>query len=523
MKRETRDSQQGEAGAGAERELKFVADRKVLKAALAAPLLGGEAASLKRNLRTVYFDTADGALARAKVALRARRADGGWILGVKRAATADRGAFEREETEVVAPNGDPDLGLLGASMARELTELTGGEPLAEKFGSDIRRASRTIEANGAAIEIAFDQGFLFAGEKRAPAAEIELELKSGDPAALFDLGLALVEAFPVRLEIRSKAERAHALIAAAPPEPVRADEPALAHGTTLDEAIAVVLRNGLAHFLANLPALASGDKVEAVHQMRVAMRRLRSALNLFGRAVPSAEFEALGAESKRFAAVLGEARDWDVFVERLRDGALARFAGEPGFDALRAAAETRSAEGHDAVARLAGDKAVARFALRVERLAAARGWRNGAADEALAALDGRAEAFASEALERLDRRVRKRGRRFRSLTPEARHALRIAMKHMRYATEFFGVLFPSKSAADRYVRKAAALQDLLGELNDAAIAVRLVKTLRLPKDPSGAYAAGVATGWCARESAGDPEARRKAWRALVRATPFWRT
>ncbi len=303
---------------------------------------------------------------------------------------------------------------------------------------------------------------------------------------------------------------------------MRAADPALGPDTTLDEAIAAIMRNCLAHFVGNLPALNAGDKVEAVHQMRVAMRRLRSALGLFGRALPHAEFEALRAELKRIASVLGQARDWDVFVERLRNGALAHFADEPGFDRLRAAAERRAAAGHAAVARLAAEKTVTRFALRLERLAAVRGWREGAADEALAELDEPAQAFAARWLESLDRKVKRRGRHFRSLTPEARHALRIAMKHMRYATEFFRALFLQEVAAERYVRKAAALQDLLGDLNDAAIAGTLVKTLGLARNSRTAYAAGVTTGWCARHSAGDVEGLQKAWRDFARAKSFWR-
>ena len=221
--------------------------------------------------------------------------------------------------------------------------------------------------------------------------------------------------------------------------------------------------------------------------------------------------------------MLGEARDWDVFVERLRDGALARFASEPGFERLRAAAEARAAAGHAAVSRLAADKSVTRFALRLERLAAARGWRDGAGDEALAELDEPVQAFAARWLEALDSMVKRRGRHVRSLTPEARHALRIAMKHMRYATEFFRTLFlEEEEAAARYVRKAAALQDLLGELNDAAIAGGLVKTLGFARNAREAYAAGVVTGWSARHSAGDADALKKAWRDFAKAAPFWR-
>ncbi|MGO9419372.1 CYTH and CHAD domain-containing protein [Roseiarcus sp.] len=525
MTRETHSQCGGEGGAeaGAERELKFVADRKTLRAALASPPLGGEAGPPAwRKLKTVYFDTDEGDLSRARVALRVRRSRDGWVMGLKRAAAEDRGAFEREETEVASPSGDLDLSLFDKATAREITDITGDKSLAPRFGSDIRRAARTIETNGAAIEVAFDEGFLFAGERRAPTAEIELELKSGPPAALFDLGLALVEAFPVRLGLQSKAERAHALMSAEPPEPAYAEDPTLRPDTPLDKTIAAVMRNCLAHFLGNLSALEAGDAVEAVHQMRVAMRRLRSALGLFGRAFPCAEFEALRAESARIAAVLGEARDWDVFVERLSDGALKRFAQDPGFDVVLAAAEAKGAAGHAAVKQAAGGKAVARFALGLERLAAARGWRNGASEETLAALDQPVDVFAAQWLEALDRRVRRRGRHFRSLTPEARHALRIAMKHMRYATEFFGGLFHPKSAAKRYIEKAAALQDLLGDLNDAAIALRLVKALGPAKHGQAAYAAGVIAGWCARESEGDLVALRKAWRDFATTAPYWR-
>ncbi len=517
------DGGAGQAPPGVERELKFIADRKTLKAAVSAPFLGGEAGPPTwRELRSVYFDDDDGDLSRARVALRVRHVDGGWVMGLKRAGSEDRGAFEREETEAPSPSGEPDLLLFDEAIAREVTDLTGSKPLKPRFGSEIRRAARTVETNGAAIEVAFDEGFLFAGERREPTAEIELELKSGAPAALFGLGLELVDAFPVTLGLRSKAERAHALLSAEPAQPAHAEDPALRSDMTLDEAIADLMRNCLAHFLGNLPALDSSAAVEAVHQMRVAMRRLRSALGLFGRAFPCAEFEALRAESGRIAAVLGEARDWDVFVERLSDGDLKRFAEEPGFDALRASAEAKAAAGHAAVTRLAGEKTVARFVLRLERLAAARGWRDGAGGETLAALEEPIEAFAVRWLEALDHKVRRRGRHFRSLTPEARHALRIAMKHMRYATEFFGGLFHPKAAAERYAEKAAALQDLLGELNDAAIALRLVKGLGPTKTTQAAYAAGVVAGWCARAREGDVVALRKAWRDVLHAPPFWR-
>jgi CHAD domain-containing protein len=282
------------------------------------------------------------------------------------------------------------------------------------------------------------------------------------------------------------------------------------------------MHNCLSQFLGNLPALASGDGVEAVHQMRVAMRRLRSALGLFNRDLPCAEFQDLRAESRRIAAVLGEARDWDVFVDTLRAGLLPRFADEPGLDKLLRAAQAKADAGRAAVLHLVGDKTTTRFALVVERIAAERGWRRSAADDRLRRLSEPVVAFAASSLDRLDRKVRRRGRHFRSLTSEKRHALRIALKDLRYATEFFGPLFHPAAAAERYADKAKTLQDLLGGLNDAAIAQRLIKELDGSASQDFAFAAGVAAGWCARASVGDALSLAKAWRSLVRAERYWR-
>ncbi len=167
------------ATAGLERELKFVADPKTFDAALALPLLGGPDGRASRRLESVYFDTEDDDLARSGVTLRVRREDGACIQGLKRAADSDRGMFERDEQEVESPSAEPDLALFGAETARDLAEIVGGKVLEAKFGSDVRRTTRTVQVGGAAVEVALDSGFLFAGERREPLREIELELKSG--------------------------------------------------------------------------------------------------------------------------------------------------------------------------------------------------------------------------------------------------------------------------------------------------------------------------------------------------------
>jgi inorganic triphosphatase YgiF len=506
-----------------ERELKFAADRATLDSAHALPLLGGPKRGLSRRLESVYFDTEDDDLARAGVALRVRRDKRAFIIGLKRAADANRGVFERDELEAPAPSGEPEPALLGDAAARDIAKIVGGKALVRKFGSDIRRATRTVLFGSATIEVALDSGFLFAGGRREALHEIELELKSGEPAELFGYGLAVLDALPVRLCVESKAERAAGLLSAEPPAPAKARPPELAPETPIDEAIAALLRNCLSQFLGNLPALDSGDAVEAIHQMRVAMRRLRAVLGLFNRAFPSGEFLALSGEAKRIATVLGKARDWDVFIENVREGPLASLGDGPGFESLLGAAQTKAEAGRAAVHELIDGRAVTRFALSLERFAAAGGWRKEADEDRLAALAEPAAVFAARSLDRLDRKLRKRGRHFRSLAPEGRHKLRIAMKHIRYATQFFGNLFRPAAAAERYARKAAALQDLLGELNDATIALRLIAQFDRNASPDLAYALGVAAGWCARTSRGDERGLEKAWRSLRKCEPYWRT
>ena len=207
----------------------------------------------------------------------------------------------------------------------------------------------------------------------------------------------------------------------------------------------------------------------------------------------------------------------------IRSGPLARFRDAPGFDKLLNAAQTRADAGHTAVSLMANDKAMTRFALSLEHFVARRGWRNGVPEDHLLWLAEPVAGFAARSLDRLHRKLRKRGRHFGSLTPEARHALRIKLKQMRYATEFFGRLFHPSSAAERYGHRAAALQDLLGQVNDATIGLRLMKELDFGADAEFAYAAGVAAGWCGRGSLGDKPALREAWRPILRADREART
>jgi triphosphatase len=182
---------------GAERELKLVSDRDTLRTALTIPLPGEMTRGpVSQTLKSTYFDTDALDLMRRGASLRVRQSGGDRILGVKRDAHAHGGCFERDEGEAPLPSAEIDLSVLDRRISPELREIVGEKALAPRFGSDIRRTLKTLRFPSADIEVAFDEGFLFADDQREPTDEIELELKTGEPAALCEFALALVDGSP---------------------------------------------------------------------------------------------------------------------------------------------------------------------------------------------------------------------------------------------------------------------------------------------------------------------------------------
>jgi CHAD domain-containing protein len=300
---------------------------------------------------------------------------------------------------------------------------------------------------------------------------------------------------------------------------VRAVEPALA-GYTVDQVIGAIISTCVTQFVANWPAFDGADRIEAVHQMRVAMRRLRSALALFNRQFPCAEFKTIRADAKRIATAMGEARNWDVLEAMMREGPCGAFPSEPGFDLLMAAAETRRTTGYDKVAELLGHSETMRFVLSVEAFVAERGWRNALSSADLPRLTEPATSFAVASLHRLHRRVKKRGKKLIELPPEDRHQVRIALKNLRYSAEFFGNLFDHAGATRSYTRATARLQDALGNFNDIIMVTDLVEQLDTHAEVS-LRAGGIVIGWYGRGALLHDAGLRDAWKRFRKIKPFW--
>ncbi|RZS79275.1 inorganic triphosphatase YgiF [Phyllobacterium myrsinacearum] len=475
---------------------------------------------LIRRLEATYYDTSDHRLFAAGLSLRVRREGRHHVQTVKRAAA--HGSLQRNEWEAVVPDMAPDLALLPlAEIGAPLDGMTADE-LAPVFATRVRRHLLVLDHQDARIELALDDGVIEFGATRVPLSEVELELKQGKVAALYQFGLNLMDVAPLCLETQSKSARGYALALGDEPSAVKAAPSGFVRADTVDEAIAKLLTNCQQQIMANLGASQTGLEPEGVHQLRVALRRLRVALHFLGRELQAPSLESLNTEAKLFGQALGPARNWDVFLHstltEIEEAALPHV----NISAFRAACMPAHDHAYQTVRRIIGDPRTNRFLLSLGLVIELRSWRNDIASEDLRILTEPLGQFAARVLDRVERQVRRRGHGFRHLHADARHRLRLGLKRLRYAAEFFLPLYSSRPVTAKYIKRLARLQDLLGEANDIKSAHELMDTL--DHDSLGAEAnraVGAIIGWQGHRQAAGGKQLIGRWRAFKDTAPFW--
>ncbi|HWM31268.1 MAG TPA: CHAD domain-containing protein [Methyloceanibacter sp.] len=467
----------------------------------------------KQALISIYYDTGDGALRRAGVYLRVRDNGTRYVQTIK-AAKSDAELLERYEWEREVPGREPDLDAAeGTALAPLLTPEV-RESLRPLFVSRIRRTIHRLEQGGAEIEMAIDEGEIVSSTRQCAVSEVELELKRGEPAALFRLARILAETLPLRLAVKTKAERGFELLEGG----AQAVEKAASVDIHLEmpsaEAFRAIARNCLRQIIANEPAMCASN-AEALHQMRIGLRRLRAAISLFADMVADAALDRIKAELQWITKELGPARDLDVFaVEVLQPLQEAHPEDADVAETHRNFAERRA----EAYAQAAGSIRSDRFRAALLDLAE---WteigpwthEDGAEREALRVRP--AAEHARKALRRLRKQIRHQGSDLDELSVSQLHRLRIRAKRLRYATEFFAATFPGAKAAKRREKSLAALKDLqdaLGSLNDLAMRQTLI----------GEETAGHARGDYEANVDRLLASAEKAYKKFSRAKPFWK-
>jgi triphosphatase len=472
----------------------------------------------KQRIVTTYFDTPNSDLHQRGISLRVRRAGGKRIQAVK--ANGDSGvAKERGEWEWPIEKETPDLALAARTPLAEVLSPDAEKDLKPVVVTDVVRTTRTVKAEGTTIEAALDSGSIEAGKTKLPVRELELELRQGTPAALYRLALALLEETPLTVEVESKAARGYRLMDKSAPRPEKPKAVELNRKVRVVEGLSEIVANGLGHLLANRPSAMERD-AEGIHQTRVAIRRLRSALKMLEPCLEPHATALFQDEMRRIGRVIGEARDWDVFCNETLPKSFAKAKAPELSEPLLAAAEARRAAADERCGR---ELAAPSFTALVLGLAA---WAETGRDLRRAVgnrrLRKRLSRQAPDLLDRLARKVAKRGR---ALGPHAAaselHPVRKALKKLRYGVEYVAAFYPRK-AVKRYLRRLEALQDSLGVINDAAVAIRLAEDLA--KGNRVKLGAPLAMLAASRKHASRTATWKleRQWDAFRQQDPFWR-
>ncbi|MBI1181502.1 MAG: CHAD domain-containing protein [Alphaproteobacteria bacterium] len=501
-----------------ETEIKLQASPEDLDAVLRViqGIAAVEGAPSSSRLESRYYDTPDRCLAGRKVALRVRRAGERYVQTVKTNGSGG-GLFARGEWEM-------DV----ASFSPQFPE--GPPNLEEVFVTDIRR--RTLNASyppgrpGASqVELAIDTGEIRSAAGRQLVCEVELELLDGKPADLFDLGARIAEQVPLQLSVDSKSARGFRLADDEPPAAVKAEKLEFQPDVSLEDGMRDSFRACIEQWFANQAAAMDGRDLEGVHQMRVALRRLRSALMFFRDFIPDPPLGEFKDESRWIAASLGPARDWDVFLTETLPPLLDMWPEHRGLRALNDAAERARREGYEEARVAMASPAYTVFALRLSGWVERSAWRQGLNGEKAAALARPMAEHARHLLDRLYDKVMRAGRDFDRLDVHEKHELRIVLKKLRYAGEFFRSLFPKKDVK-RFRDGLTSLLDDLGKLNDLTVAKALCGRLMDADESDGdALLTGTAAllSWHEERGHVSDKALSRAWADFAAADPFWRS
>lgn len=495
-------------------ELKLEIDEGGASLLRGHPLLSGRKAKAAQQVST-YFDTDDETLRKAGFSLRVRQAGDRYVQTIKQNGHASAGLFERPEWERKVAGSDVDLAAAEETPLGDILTGKVRKRLGPIITADVKRTVWQIMQGDSEVELVLDEGLITGGDNSAPVSELELELKAGDAASLLDVARELAGQVPLRLGVMSKAERGYALANGASFKVAKAEPILLDGAMSAAEGFAVIANACLRHFRLNEPLVSRQQDPAALHQSRVAMRRLRSAFTLFRPVIADAEYERLREEVRWFTDQLGDARNLDVLIKRLPPGK----EGSPGADLQARLADARA----EAYAQVTGTLASARLRRLMLDLV---GWIETGAWRAGDAAGQPLTAFAVRQLDKRWRKVKQGGRDLEALAAEPRHRLRIEIKKLRYAVEFLSSLQTDQATAAEQKAFLTALEEMqerLGELNDVETAQALLARMLGSGKRAEAMMRHAERALAAREpEAAQVAAAGRAYAQLREIGPFWR-
>jgi triphosphatase len=482
-------------------------------------------------LDSIYFDSDDLFLRDHGFNLRVRH------IGDKRVQTIKStdhgvGLFERSEWEQTIEGDKPDLSRVkDTALGRILIDEV-RKALKPVFETRIERTAYHLNGNGADIVMAIDEGQILAIGSSRPVSEIELELKHGNPADLFKIARDILDIVPAHLDFKSKPERGYELIEKKGVAVETAYDPELSAGMSAGRAFTLVGRACLRHLVANVPAMIGRDG-NALHQMRVALRRLRAAISLFSAVVGDDRAEAIKTQLRWLAQELGPARDLDTLLFEVIKPLRKQHTNEQGLVSISNMFTRKRLKNYRRAQEAVQSARFRTFVLDTAEWVEAGPWST--SEDALmrARREMPIEIYAAEQLSHRCKRIRRRGTRINDLNPQQLHRLRIQVKKARYATEFFSGVYRGKKSAKQCKKIKSSLmqlQNCLGGVNDivthkalfADIIASRARGLTEEQSRHRAFAAGLVIGDQQAQIQKLLDRARKAYSRFDRAKAFWK-
>ena len=442
-------------------------------ALLRHPALAAATVREQHHLVSIYYDTGRMALRRAGILLRLRRHGASWLQTIKRQEQSRGGLTQRPEWQAPYLNHFDFSHVDDAELRDWLQKDKIAGRLAAVFESNIRRTVWQLDPDpNTRLLVKLDRGWIAANGRRDTLSELELQLVSGSLDSLYALALQLAQRLALPPLLLSKAERGYRLFHNTPAAPVKAGEVPIDAAHTPLAAFRLIAVDCLSHLQLNHDGAVHSDDPEYIHQMRVATRRLRAALRMFGPVLPEGFAEQLAPPMRELMRALGQARDLDVLMAEIVAPVAAALPDEPRLTDLASALTNRLYVARADTRRVMQQPAYGQLLLTASSLLLRAPFIEppDASPEAPSLLQ-----FADHRLGRLLKKLREFADAARVDYPPSLHQLRIGIKRLRYAIEFSSSIIPGKAGA-AIIKRLAGLQEELGQLNDLASAGTLLMT-----------------------------------------------
>ncbi len=507
--------------ANREFELKLALSEEDYERLLAHPKLSDPKLDRSEKLlKSIYYDTPDLRLRDLGVALRVRNDDRGFVQTIKADRRFEAGLSNPIEVEAQVASAEPDLKCIrDKGLRRKLSGALSGSTLTRAFETVVTRTSYKLGTGDSLVELALDRGEARAKRRKEQILEAELELLQGDPKVLLGIAQELFAGRAVHLSPMSKAERGYRLLLKMPKvrtevAPAKAKPINIKPGQACGAAFAEIFRSAREQIINNRTVVLDAEIAEAAHQLRVGLTRLRAAHRALKARLDTPSFHQLEDDARAVARNVGELRDADVLIGDIYAPVASAVPDQQGFDALLSALQAHRAAKQDSARQCLQSEQWSRLLLSLVLWPAVL--------EAETALQQQSvEDYAKHALKKRWKKVARCGRAIAQLDPEEKHKMRRSLKKLRYMTEFFAPLFPSKEVKP-FVKQLKTLQDIFGYVNDVRMAEQL-RTIAAERGdgPDCAVAAGIVLGAHEEKAAEAWAHAQEEWRRLKSRDRFW--